>query len=61
MITVKDAIGLPKRVINRIVIAIINCCQILSRQGLLISYKDVCFQVLTTYERLICKIIITNN
>ena len=41
MINIKDAAGLAKRAINRIVIAISNCYQTAGGQGPLFIYKDI--------------------
>ena len=40
MINIKDAAGLAKRAINRVVIAITNCYRFRDGQGLLFMYRD---------------------
>ncbi len=42
MINIKDAAGLAKRAINRMVIAITNCHRTAGGQGPLFIYRDIC-------------------
>ncbi len=42
MINIKSAVGLAKRAINRIVIAITNCYQTACGQGPLFIYRNIC-------------------
>ncbi len=42
MINIRDAAGLAKRAINRIVIAISNCYRTADGQGPLFIYRDIC-------------------
>lgn len=46
---IEDDLGLAKRTINYIVIAITSYCLFKNRQSLLFIYKDICFSITTFY------------